>query len=63
MARYKVPTTIGKLEIITSRAGTPVITNHTNGKNKILIPCRDWEHAEEVLKKIQSTKGGGEIWV
>jgi hypothetical protein len=62
LARYRIPKTVGEVEIISSKIGTPLITNHTNGKNKILIPCRDWEHAEEVLRKIKSLKKGGDVW-
>jgi hypothetical protein len=62
LARYRIPKTVGELEIISSKAGTPLITNHSNGKNKILIPCRDCEHEDEVLSKIKYLKKGGDIW-
>ncbi|MDC3192118.1 hypothetical protein NQU96_20535 [Pseudoalteromonas elyakovii] len=63
MPKYQIPKNVGECEIIESRAGTPLIWNRKRSKGKISIPCRDWEHAEEVLKKLKALKNGGELWV
>ena len=62
MARYQIPKSPGEVKIIESKAGSPLIYNNQKGKNKVSIPCRDWDHAEEILEKIKSLNGGGEIW-
>lgn len=63
MARYNIPKSAGEFHIQNSLAGTPIVWNNKNGKNKVLIPCRDNKHAKEVLEKIKSLPNGGEIWV
>lgn len=63
MPRIKLPKAIGQISILESRAGSPLIVNNQGGKNKISIPCRDWEHAEQIVEKIKSSKSGSEIWI
>ena len=63
MARYQIPKNKGKVRIVESRAGTPLVTNDIRGKSKISIPCRDIKHANEVLDKILDLREGGELWV
>ena len=63
MARYQIPKHDGTVRIIESRAGTPLVTNRINGKGKISIPCRDFEHAQVILEQIMQLRNGGEIWV
>lgn len=33
------------------------------GKGKVMIPCRDRSHAEEILGKLKDLKNGGELWI
>lgn len=63
MPRYSIPKSAGEFEIVESKAGTPLIWNRKTGKGKVSIPCRDWDHADEVLEKLKSLPKGGEIWV
>ncbi len=63
MPKYQIPKSAGEFEIIESKSGLPLIWNRKKGKGKIMIPCRDYEHAEEVLTKLLEMKNGGEIWV
>lgn len=63
MSRYKIPKHAGPFYMITTRAGTPAVWNKKTGKNKILIPCKDEKEADEVLRKLDQVKDGGEIWV
>lgn len=63
MARYTIPKSPGEFIIQTSMAGTPVVWNKKSGRGKVLISCRDQEHAEQVLTKIKELGNkGGEIW-
>lgn len=63
MPRYAIPKSAGEFEIVESKAGTPLIWNRKTGKGKVSIPCRDWDHAEEVIEKLKGLPKGGEIWV
>lgn len=61
MSRVRLPEIVGDLAIVVTRAGTPAVTNGRTGKNKIFIPCRDHEHAKDVVRKIREAKPGAEI--
>lgn len=61
MARYKIPKFAGQFFIKESKAGSPIVWNGKTSKAQVIIPCRDNEHAQEVLKKVQELKNGGEI--
>jgi hypothetical protein len=63
LPKYQIPKSPGEFQIIESYAGTPLIWNHKKGKGKVSIPCRDWDHAEEILEKLKELKKGGELWV
>lgn len=63
MSRHQIPKHAGPFYIITTKAGTPAVWNKKTGKGKVLIPCKNDSQAEEVLKKLDSVKEGGEIWV
>jgi hypothetical protein len=59
----RLPEIVGDLVIIVTRAGTPAVTNGRKGRNKILVPCRDHEHAEEVVRKTRDAEPGTEVWL
>jgi hypothetical protein len=61
MPRVRIPEIVGDLAIVVTRAGTPAVTNGRTGKNKVFIPCRDHEHAKDVVRKIREAKPGVEI--
>lgn len=65
MPKYQIPKSPGEFRVITSRAGTPLICNDKSSKGGIKIPCRDQNHAQEIIEKIRAivAEGGGEIWV
>lgn len=61
MPRVRLPEIADDLAIVVTRAGTPAVTNGRTGKNKIFIPCRDHEHAKDVVRKIREAKPGAEV--
>jgi hypothetical protein len=63
MPKYQIPKSAGEFHVVTAKAGNPLITNNKTGKGKVLIPCRDWVHADEILEKLKDYKKGGELWV
>ena len=63
MPKYQIPKSPGEFRVISSRVNTPLITNDKTGKGKVLIPCRDWDHADIILEKLKEYKMGGELWV
>ncbi len=40
-----------------------MIWNGKKSSGSIIIPCRDMEHAKEVMEKLKQVKGGGELWL
>ena len=63
MPKYQIPKSAGEFHIRESMAGTPMVWNGKKSKGKVMISCRDYQHAEEVLAKLRAMKNGGEIWV
>jgi hypothetical protein len=63
MPKYHIPKAAGEFHIRDSKAGTPMVWNGKTSKGKVMISCRDYKHAEEVLEKVQELKNGGELWV
>ena len=63
MAIYHIPKNPGKqFKAIKSRAGTPIVTNGKNGKDKVFIPCKDERMAQLVIQKLASGDHDGEVW-
>jgi len=62
MSRHRIPKSPGKCKVIITMAGTYAVFNNKTGKNKVLIPCRDKEQAEEIARKINDKDHDGEIW-
>jgi hypothetical protein len=64
MARIIIPKHAGReFYVIESYAGTPLIRNGKTGKNKVQIPCRDWEQAKELCERLRTGNHDGEIWM
>lgn len=64
MARIQVPENAGsEFHILKARAGNYAVSNNKTGKSKLLIPCKDREQAEEVLRKLKEKDHDGELWV
>ncbi|MFZ5554613.1 MAG: hypothetical protein ACOZCO_15945 [Bacteroidota bacterium] len=53
------PKIIGTLKIEKMMAGNLAVMNDIkNPPNKIIIPCRSFEHGEEIIKKIKESSPG-----
>lgn len=64
MSRIRIPKNAGsEFQILVARAGNYAVTNNKTGKNKLFVPCRDREQAEEILRKLKEKDHQGEIWV
>jgi hypothetical protein len=64
MSRIRIPENAGAdFEILIARAGNYAVSNNKTGKNKVFIPCRDREQAEDLLRKLKEKDHDGEIWV
>lgn len=63
MSEYIIPKNSGPFRIVTSMAGTPIVENGKRGKNKVSIPCRDREHAREVLQRLKDEQHNGVLRV
>lgn len=63
MPKYQIPKQPGEFHIRSSYAGSLMIWNNKKSKGKIIIPCRDIEHANEIMEKLKGIKNGGELWV
>ena len=61
MAKYLVPKGQGPFKVIKSYAGSPLVMNEKKGKNKIRIPCKSWEHAEEICRRLNEEDHDGTI--
>ena len=62
MATYQVPKNAGReFWIQTSRAGTPIVWNRKTGRNKLLIPGRDMQQAQQIHRKLTTGEHTGEI--
>jgi hypothetical protein len=62
MAQYHIPKGAGKVRVVTSKAGTPLVINDSHGKNKVSIPCKTMEQAEELCRKINSGDHQGTVY-
>ncbi len=63
MPKYQIPKSAGQFKILESKAGSPMVWNNKKGRGKVMIPCRDYDHAKQVLEKVTLMKNGGELWV
>lgn len=61
MAKYYIPDNPGEFAIQESMRGTPFVWNRKTGKNKVLIPCKTWQQAENLLKKLNDGDHNGVV--
>ena len=61
MATYIIPEKAGPYRIVRSMAGTPLVENDLSGKRKVRIPCKSWEKAEEVCRRLNENDHDGTI--
>jgi hypothetical protein len=63
MARYNVPSNIGRVRVAMGVAGTFAVWNGKQGKNEFKILVRSRKKAEEVAKLINSKQHPGYVEV
>lgn len=63
MARIQIPKNPGEFRIIIARAGNYAVCNDKIGNSKLIIPCRDKEQAEEILRRLREKDHDGELWI
>ena len=61
--RIYIPKHAGEFSIFVARAGNYAVRNDKTGKNQLIIPCRDREHAEEILRRLKEKDYDGELWI
>ena len=61
VATYTIPKNAAPCKVIRSRAATPLVTNGRSGNNGLNIPCRTWDEAHEVCRKINEGDHNGII--
>ena len=63
MPRITIPRNAGEFRVVfPTRAGTYAIWNGRTGKNKVLIPCKSKEQAEELLRRLREGDHDGWLW-
>lgn len=61
MAEYIIPENAGPYRVIRSMAGTPLVLNERTGKRKVHVPCKTWEQAEEICRRLNENEHNGII--
>ena len=61
MAQHIIPENAGPYHIIRSRAGTPLVMNDRTGKSKVRVPCKTWQQAEEICRRLNANDHAGVI--
>jgi hypothetical protein len=61
MAEHIIPNNAGPYRVIKSMAGTPLVTNGRKGKTKVSIPCKSWDQAEDVCRRLNEKDHPGVI--
>ena len=57
MAQFKRPKIIGELKIIYNKAGGYSVHNNVKqGKNKVMLTCRNELHGQEIIEKLKNAK-------
>ena len=62
MARYRIPRNAGHFHVDVAMAGNYIVLNDKTGGGKVVIPCRDREHAERLCEKLNREEHDGDIW-
>ena len=61
MAQHIIPDKAGPSRIVRSMAGTPLVENDRSGKTKVRIPCKTWEQAEVICRRLNENDHDGII--
>ena len=61
MAMYTIPQNVGKVRVAKTVGHKWSVWNGKHGKHEFAIICRDRTQAEEICRKINQRKHGGEI--
>lgn len=64
MARYTLPTNIGKVRVVMALGGKYAVWNGKEGNGEFRIFCRTKKQAEEIAHKINRKEHDGsiEVW-
>jgi len=63
MPRYAIPPNSGPFQVLTSRAGSPLVANNYSGARKVRVPCKSKEQAQELCKQLNEGRHNGEVFV
>ncbi len=63
MARYRIPSNVGKVRVAMALGGKIVVWNGKQGKGEVSIVCRNRRQAEEIARMINRKLHKGEIEV
>jgi len=65
MARIRIPKNAGQFKIEFSMVQTYIVTNGKSGGNRIIIPCKSKEQAENVCEKLNGLDSNSEheVWL
>jgi hypothetical protein len=61
MTEHIIPDKAGPYRIVKSMAGTPLVENDRARRAKVRIPCKTWEQAEEVCRRLNENDHDGVI--
>lgn len=59
MTEYIIPKNAGPFRIVESRAGSALVMNDRNGKNKVRIPCKSMKQAEWLCRQLNEDAHNG----
>jgi hypothetical protein len=63
MPKKTIPKNAGRFRVSIAKAGNYIVLNDRTGKNKVIIPCRDREQAEELCLRLNAGEHNGEVFV
>ncbi len=63
MARYQIPSNLGKVKLAMTLGGKFAVWNGKSGKSEFRILCRNRKQAQELVIKINRKEHTGEIEV
>jgi hypothetical protein len=61
MTDYIIPKNAGPYRIVNSRAGSALVMNDRNGKNKVRIPCKSMKQAERLCRQLNKDEHNGVV--
>jgi hypothetical protein len=62
MGRIAIPENPGVFRIVSSYAGTPLVTNDKTGKKRINIPCKTMKQAEQLCRRLNAGEHDGQVY-